>query len=76
MMSKYILLDFNDNVNNYLPMNRYITTVYLSFTNDIPSEAEHLFDLLDQWPAYCGNANNGKLKFTVIYKHLVYFVTF
>jgi hypothetical protein len=37
----------------------YITTVYLSFTNGIPSEAEHLFDLPDQWPAYCGNANTG-----------------
>ncbi|CAF3807237.1 unnamed protein product, partial [Rotaria sp. Silwood1] len=30
----------------------YLTTVYLSFTNGIPSEAEHLFDLPDQWPAY------------------------
>jgi hypothetical protein len=39
---------------------RYITTVYLSFTNGIPSEAEHLFDLPDKWPAYCGNANTGK----------------
>ncbi|CAF4122628.1 unnamed protein product [Rotaria sp. Silwood2] len=37
----------------------YLTTVYLSFTNGIPSEAEHLFDLPDQWPAYCGNANVG-----------------
>ncbi|CAF1245987.1 unnamed protein product [Rotaria sordida] len=42
----------------------YLTTVYLSFTNDIPSEAEHLFDLPDQWPAYCGNANTDKLQFS------------
>ncbi|CAF1252746.1 unnamed protein product [Rotaria sordida] len=35
----------------------YLTTVYLSFTNGIPSQAEHLFDLPKQWPSYCGNAN-------------------
>ncbi|CAF5033173.1 unnamed protein product, partial [Rotaria sp. Silwood1] len=35
----------------------YITTVYLSFTNGIPSQAEHLFNLPVQWPGYCGNAN-------------------
>ena len=39
---------------------RYVITVYLSFINGIPSEAEHLFDLPDHWPAYCGNANTGK----------------
>ncbi|CAF1433488.1 unnamed protein product [Rotaria sordida] len=35
----------------------YITIVYLSFTNGIPSQAEHLFNLPTQWPGYCGNAN-------------------
>ncbi|CAF1228125.1 unnamed protein product [Adineta steineri] len=37
----------------------YIITTYLSFTNGIPSEAEHLFDVPKQWPSYCGNANTG-----------------
>ncbi|CAF4516314.1 unnamed protein product [Rotaria sp. Silwood2] len=37
----------------------YTSTVYLSFTNGIPSEAEHLFDLPEQWPSNCGNANAG-----------------
>ncbi|CAF4892598.1 unnamed protein product [Rotaria sp. Silwood1] len=37
----------------------YVNTVYLSFTHGIPSEAEHLFDLPDQWPSSCGNANTG-----------------
>ncbi|CAF3395784.1 unnamed protein product [Rotaria sp. Silwood2] len=37
----------------------YISTVYLLFTHGIPSAAEHLFDLPDQWPSYCGNANTG-----------------
>ncbi|CAF4323954.1 unnamed protein product, partial [Rotaria sp. Silwood2] len=56
----------------------YITTVYLSFTNGIPSEAEHLFDLPDQWPAYCGNANTGKLQFSasLLIQHLNYFLGF
>ncbi|CAF3807080.1 unnamed protein product [Rotaria socialis] len=35
----------------------YITIVYLSFTNGIPSQAEHLFNLPAQWSGYCGNAN-------------------
>ncbi len=42
-------------------MHRYISTVYLSYTNGIPSESEHLFDLPKQWPGYCGNANASKL---------------
>ncbi|CAF1643864.1 unnamed protein product, partial [Didymodactylos carnosus] len=37
----------------------YIITAYLSFTHGIPPEAEHLFDLPDQWSSYCGNANAG-----------------
>ncbi|CAF3541086.1 unnamed protein product [Rotaria socialis] len=37
----------------------YLTTVYLSFTNGITPEAEHLFDLPNQWFAYCGNADTG-----------------
>ncbi|CAF1399589.1 unnamed protein product [Rotaria sordida] len=38
---------------------KYISTVYLSFTHGIPSEAEYLFNLPNQWPSYCGNANAG-----------------
>ncbi|CAM4773131.1 unnamed protein product [Rotaria magnacalcarata] len=37
----------------------YLTTVYLSFTNGITPDAEHLFDLPNQWSAYCGNADTG-----------------
>ncbi len=46
---------------------RYKNTVYQSFTNGIPPEAEHLFDLPNQWPSYCGNANTGKLQFLATY---------
>ncbi|CAF2651806.1 unnamed protein product [Rotaria sp. Silwood2] len=53
-----------------LPKGGYVNTVYLSFTHGIPSEAEHLFDLPDQWPSYCGNANTGKVQFSAIYQHL------
>ncbi|CAF1354996.1 unnamed protein product, partial [Rotaria sordida] len=51
-------IEAHDSQGAYDP-DEYLTTVYLSFTNDIPSEAEHLFDLPDQWPAYCGNENTG-----------------
>ncbi|CAF1181533.1 unnamed protein product [Rotaria magnacalcarata] len=37
----------------------YVSTVYLSFTKGIPSETEYLFNLPNQWPSYCGNANTG-----------------
>ncbi|CAF1383496.1 unnamed protein product [Rotaria sordida] len=37
----------------------YTSTVYLPFTHGIPPEAEHLFNLPNQWPSYCGNANAG-----------------
>jgi len=64
MMSKRRSYVFNETANNGMSVFRYITTVYLSFTNGIPSEAESLFDLPDQWPAYCGNANTGKFQFS------------
>ncbi|CAF2106046.1 unnamed protein product [Rotaria magnacalcarata] len=38
---------------------QYISTFYLSFTFGIPSKAEPLFNLPDQWPSYCGYANAG-----------------
>jgi hypothetical protein len=63
MMSKRVSDVFNETANNCMSIFRYITTVYLSFTNGIPSEAEHLFDSPDQWPSYCGNANTGKFQF-------------
>ncbi|CAF0898497.1 unnamed protein product [Rotaria sordida] len=37
----------------------YIITTYLSFTHGISPDAEKLFNLPDQWPSYCGNANTG-----------------
>ncbi|CAF1533646.1 unnamed protein product, partial [Rotaria sordida] len=37
----------------------YTSTVYLPFTHGIPPEVEHLFNLPNQWPSYCGNANAG-----------------
>ncbi|CAF4222756.1 unnamed protein product, partial [Rotaria sordida] len=42
-------------------VHRYTSTVYLPFTHGIPSEAEHLFNLPNQWPSYCGNANTESL---------------
>jgi hypothetical protein len=53
--------------NTCLSLCRYKNTVYQSFTNGIPPEAEHLFDLPNQWPSYCGNANTGKLQFLATY---------
>ncbi|CAF4520780.1 unnamed protein product [Rotaria sp. Silwood2] len=35
----------------------YTSTFYLTFIHGISPEAEHLFDLPNQWPSYCGNAN-------------------
>ncbi|CAF3927195.1 unnamed protein product [Rotaria sordida] len=40
-------------------VDKYISTVYLSFTFGISPEAEKLFNLPNQWPSYCGNANSG-----------------
>ncbi|CAF0842638.1 unnamed protein product [Didymodactylos carnosus] len=37
----------------------YTVGMYLAFTNGIPSSAESMFDLPDEWPSYCGNANAG-----------------
>ncbi|UJR10783.1 hypothetical protein I4U23_014970 [Adineta vaga] len=37
----------------------YTTTVFLSFVNGIPAKSEALFNLPNQWPSYCGNANAG-----------------
>ncbi|CAF4185098.1 unnamed protein product, partial [Rotaria sordida] len=37
----------------------YTSTVYLPFTHGIPPEVERLFNLPNQWPSYCGNANAG-----------------
>jgi hypothetical protein len=50
-----------------MPIYRYITTIYLSFIHGIPSEAEYLFDLPNQWSSYCGNANTGKLQISITY---------
>jgi hypothetical protein len=50
---------FNERTNNHMSVHSYISTVYLSFTHGIPSEAEHLFNLPNQWPSFCGNANTG-----------------
>jgi len=57
--SKYQLRIFYE-YNNRISVNSYITTVYLSFTHGIPPAAEHLFNLPNQWPSYCGDANTGK----------------
>jgi hypothetical protein len=61
VMSKCLLCVVNERRNNYMFTHRYISIVYLSFTSGIPSEAERLFNLPAQWPAYCGNANTDKL---------------
>ena len=40
-------------------IHRYVSTVYLTFTNGIPAEAESLFNLPEHWTSICGNANTG-----------------
>jgi hypothetical protein len=63
VMSKCKLHVFTNTINDPISVHRYISTVYLSFQNGIPSKAEHLFDLPKQWPSYCGNANTGNYSF-------------
>jgi hypothetical protein len=67
MMSKYKLHVFNERANHYISVHSYISTVYLSFTHGIPSESEHLFNVPNQWPSFCGNANADKFEFSIIY---------
>ncbi|UJR12029.1 hypothetical protein I4U23_016207 [Adineta vaga] len=43
----------------HIVKDEYTSKIYLSFIDFIPSESEYLFNLPNQWPSYCGNANAG-----------------
>ena len=54
-----LIIELQRSILVYSSINRLASTVYISFTQGIPPDAESLFNLPDQWPTYCGNANTG-----------------